>query len=162
MNKLKIITGADNPILRRRSEDVQKFDGSLKKFAKALREKMLEADGLGLAAPQVSENIRVIAVTLGYGTDKKVVVAMVNPVIVYHGEETVLGEEGCLSLPGIYGKVDRWKELTVEFADVSGVKQILNLSDLDARVVQHEIDHLDGVMFIDRMKKGEKVGDLLL
>ncbi len=162
MAKLKIITGADNPILRKRSVEVKKFDARLKKFAKDLRAKMVEADGLGLAAPQVSENIRVVVVTLNHGKSNAVAVTMVNPVIMWHSEEMVVREEGCLSLPGQYGKVERWKELHVEFRDVEGERHVLKLAELDARVMQHEVDHIDGVLFVDRLGEKEKTEDLLM
>lgn len=149
---LKIQTGEKNPILRKKSVDVKKFDADLKKFAKNLRETMSKKDGLGLAAPQVGENIRVISVAMNYGGDNKVVVVMVNPVILWHDEEILIAEEGCLSLPGIFKNVERFKELKVEFFTVEGERSILKLEGLNARVIQHEIDHLDGVLFIDRAR----------
>lgn len=156
MAKLKIVTGEKNPILRAVSEPVKKFDASLKKFAKDLKETMIKAKGLGIAAPQVGKNIRVFIATLNYKTDSQVIVTMVNPEIVAHGKETEVGEEGCLSLPGKYGNVERFKRVTVEFFDPDGGLQVFELSGLNARVAQHENDHINGVLFIDRMKKAEE------
>lgn len=150
---LKIQTGEKNPILRKMSVEVKKFDANLKKFVKNLRETMIKKDGLGLAAPQVGENIRAITVAMNYGGDNKVVVAMVNPVILWHDDKILIAEEGCLSLPGIFKNVERFKELEVEFFTVEGERSILKLEGLNARVIQHEIDHLDGVLFIDRVKE---------
>ncbi len=156
MAKLQIITGENNPILRTKSVKVSKFDGELKKFVKDLKKIMVEKDGLGLAAPQVSKNIRVICITLNYGTPNATVIPMINPEILKLSEETEVREEGCLSLPGIFGKVERAKKITVEFLSDDGDKMILNLETLNARVVLHEVDHLNGVLFIDKVT--EKAG----
>lgn len=153
MAKLKIITGENNPILRTVSEPVKKFDESLKKFAKDLKKTMIKAKGLGIAAPQVDKNIRVFIATLNYKTDSQVIVTMVNPEIVAHSKETEVGEEGCLSLPGKFGNVERFKRVTVEFFDPDGGGQMLELSGLNARVVQHETDHINGILFVDRMQE---------
>lgn len=155
MAKLKIVTGENNPILRAMSVPVKKLDAGLKKFVKELKETMVAAKGLGIAAPQVGKNIRVFLVVMNYDTDHQVTVTMVNPEIVSHGAEVYEAEEGCLSLPGVYGQVERFKKVTVSFFGVDGVQQVLNLSGLNARVVQHENDHIDGVLFIDRMKEKE-------
>ncbi|MBI4975741.1 peptide deformylase [Candidatus Peregrinibacteria bacterium] len=159
---LKIITGEDNKILRTRSSVVLKFDARLKKFARDLKETMIKRDGLGLASPQVAQNIRVIVVTFNYKRENERIVAMVNPDIVEKSDEMEIGEEGCLSLPGRFGKVTRHKMIVVEFSDLEGIKQVLKLAGLNARVVQHECDHLDGVLFVDKMVKGEKEENLLI
>lgn len=156
MAKLKIITGENNPILRAVSVPVKKFDAGLKKFAKELRQAMFEANGLGIAAPQVAKNIRVFIVILNYKTDNQLVLPMVNPEIISHGEAVTIAEEGCLSLPGIFGKVERYKTIKVEFFDLDGARHALKLSDLNARVVQHENDHLNGVLFIDKLNKNQE------
>lgn len=156
MKKLKIITGADNPILRAVSEPVASFDDDLRKFVKQMDVAMVAAKGLGIAAPQVGRNVRVFLAVLNYGTKEQVTVTMVNPKIVAHSADKEPGEEGCLSLPGIYGQVERFRELVVEFADLEGAKHSLILEGLNARVVQHENDHIDGILFIDRIKQMEE------
>lgn len=156
MAKLKIITGEHNPILRAMSEKVKKFDAGLKKFAQDLKETMIKAKGLGIAAPQVGKNIRVFIAILNYKTESQVIMTMVNPEIITHSEETEIGEEGCLSLPGKFGNVERFKRVTVEFFDPDGGRQVFELSGLNARVVQHETDHINGVLFIDKMKEAEE------
>lgn len=161
MPKLKIITGENHPILRAVAKPVKKFDGALKKFARDLKAAMIAAKGLGIAAPQVGESIRLFWVILNFDTDHEINVAMVNPDIISHGAKMLLAEEGCLSLPGVYGNVKRYKDIIVEFFDLDGGRQRLELSGLNARVVQHEKDHLDGVLFIDLMSKSEKQKDLL-
>ena len=162
MAKLKIVTGEDNDILRAKSKPILKFDGALKKFVKSMKDTMIGANGLGIAAPQVGKNIRVFLVTLGVKTKEEQVVTMVNPEILKFSKETAVDEEGCLSLPGRYGKVRRSVRVQVQFFAVDGVRQVLDLADLDARVVQHELDHLDGVLFIDKLAKGEEEENLLV
>ncbi|MFA6917915.1 MAG: peptide deformylase [Candidatus Gracilibacteria bacterium] len=153
---LEIQTGENNPILRTKSVRVGKINAVLKKFAKDMRETMIAKDGLGLAAPQVGENLRMIIVTMNYGASNAIVMTMINPEILSHGEEVYIAEEGCLSLPKRFENVERFKEVVVEFTDLDGGEHTLKLANLDARVVQHEVDHLDGVLFIDRVRGADK------
>ncbi|MDA1061023.1 MAG: peptide deformylase [bacterium] len=162
MKKLKIITGAENPILRAKSVPVKHFDEGLKKFVLQMKKSMESAKGLGIAAPQVGKNIRVFWVVLNYDKKDQVAVAMVNPKIVSRSRDTEIGEEGCLSLPGVYGKVERFREITVEYFDLDEVRHSLTLEGLDARVVLHENDHIDGILFIDRIKAMDEKKDLAL
>lgn len=162
MAKLEIITGENNPILRARSVEIADFNDGLKKIAEDLIDTMKTAKGLGIAAPQVGKNIRIFIATLGYKTPAQKIVPMVNPVILSHSADMEIDEEGCLSLPGIYGKVERFRGVKVEFFDLEGQKQTLELEGLDARVVQHETDHLNGVLFIDRMKEAEERAGLVI
>lgn len=162
MTKLKIVTGENNPILRAMSEPVKKFDSGLKKFVRDLKDTMVAANGLGIAAPQVGKNVRVFIVTLAFDKKERTSLVMINPVILWKSDEMELGEEGCLSLPGVYGKVLRHAQIKVEFFNIDGSRQELDLTGLDARVVQHENDHIDGTLFVDRMKKNQEKEDLLL
>ncbi len=152
MKNLAIITGEDNKILRTKSVEVKRFDTSLKKLVKAMKSTMAEANGLGLAAPQVGENIRLCIITLNYNTTSEMVIPIVNPEIINKSEDIDLDEEGCLSLPGVYAKVWRNKAVTLRFDDLEGNTHVLELEGLNSREVQHEIDHLDGVLFIDRVE----------
>ncbi len=161
MKTLKIETGENNAVLRNKSVEVKKFDSGLKKLAKTMKETMVKASGLGLAAPQVAENIRLIIVTLGFKTDSERILAMVNPRILEYSGDFEVGEEGCLSLPGIWDKVERHHSIVVEFFDVEGARQVMELESLDARVVQHEMDHLDGVLFTDRVRELKEKGLVL-
>ncbi len=156
MAKLTIQTGADNPILRTVSKPVKVFDSGLKKLVKDMKQTMVAAKGLGLAAPQVGVNKRVFLITLDYGKKGEKVLVMVNPKIRFLDDgdgafEMIVDEEGCLSLPGIWAKVERYRHIEVTFYDESGTHQILQLSDLNAREVQHENDHLDAVLFTDKL-----------
>lgn len=151
MKRLEIVQGADNPILRAMSKPVERFDSGLKKFVKQMREAMVRAKGIGIAAPQVGENIRVFLAVLDQGKATEVTIPMVNPEITEWSEEKDIDEEGCLSLPGAYGKVARALRVKIVFFDLEGGRQMMELSGLNARVVQHELDHLDGVLFIDKL-----------
>ncbi len=153
MKKLKIVTGEDNPILRAVSSEVRNFNSELKSFVKAMKVAMEKAKGLGIAAPQVGKNIRVFLTTLNFRKKDEILVAMVNPVIEKFSEEKEIDEEGCLSLPNRYGKVERSKSVKVKFQDLDGNWQKMELEGLNARVVQHELDHLNGVLFIDKEVK---------
>ncbi len=142
---LTIQTGADNAILRQKSKPVNGIDKEILKFIKAMEKTMKKSKGIGLAAPQVGVGKRIILVTL----NEKKVVPMINPEILNHSDINEFAEEGCLSLPGKWGEIRRSKEIVVQFLDKKNQSQTLNLEGLNARVVQHEIDHLDGVLFTD-------------
>ncbi len=151
MAKLKIITGENNPILRAGGVSVKKFDNELKKLVKDMKETMIKASGLGLAAPQVGVNLRIFVLILDYKKRDERIIAMINPEILEHSLDSEIAEEGCLSIPNLFAKVERWRGVKVAFFDVEGTRQILELEGLDAREVQHEYDHLDGVLFVDRL-----------
>ncbi len=142
---MKIFTGEKNKVLRGTAVPVEKVDDEIIDLADKMFEAMQEK-GIGLAAPQVGVPKRVILVTLG-----KKVHLMVNPEILSFSAECEIEEEGCLSLPNQFGKVSRAKRVVVKYLDVNGQEQEREVSDLDARVVQHEIDHLNGVLFTDRL-----------
>lgn len=151
MAVLTIEKGTDNVILRAVSAPVKKIDKKLAKFLDDMKDTMFDAEGIGLAAPQVSKNIRVVICRFNYDTKNEVIVDMVNPVIIDHSEEKDVHEEGCLSLPGKYDKVARYTWLTVKYLDRKGRENILKLSGLNARIVQHEVDHIDGKLYVDRV-----------
>ncbi|MFH0776255.1 MAG: peptide deformylase [Patescibacteria group bacterium] len=151
--KLKIETGPDNPILRKKSVKIAKFDKKLKKFLREMAEIMLAKDGVGLAAPQVGVNERAVILNLKIAPKKWQTVALVNPEILDASLELICAEEGCLSLPKIWGEVERFENVTLKFWDENGTPRILELEGINARAAQHEIDHLDGILFIDRAKK---------
>ncbi len=157
---LKIETGSDNPILRKKSVKISKFDKKLKKFAKEMIEAMLKKDGLGLAAPQVGVNERLVILNFQLdlpagrqGMKNYKPVVLVNPGIVDASVEVIETEEGCLSLPGIFGKVKRYETVTVKFQDEDGNKRVLDLDGLNSRAIQHEIDHIDGILFVDKVAR---------
>lgn len=149
---LPIYTGTENDVLRQVAKPVQQVTKKHQKLIKNMKDTMVNAHGLGLAAPQVGVSERILIANFQWG--KKVgqdeqKVAIINPEIIGHSEEIVLGEEGCLSLPEVFAKVKRYQAITLKFLDENGKERIMELEDLNARIVQHEIDHLDGKLFVD-------------
>lgn len=153
MALLKVETGTDNQKLRQISQPVRKVDKNILKLIKNMEATMEKESGCGLAAPQVGELLRVVIVMLNQQTDQEVIIPMINPEIVFHSEEMEVGEEGCLSVPDYFDEVKRYKDIVVKYQDAKGREQMLKLSDLNARVVQHEIDHLNGILFVDKLVK---------
>lgn len=151
MKKLKIVTGKDEPILRTVCDPVVHFDGDLVRKVEQMKQAMKKARGIGIAAPQVGLNMRVFLAVLDEGKSTQVTIPMVNPEIVSKSMETAVAEEGCLSLPGMWGKVERAVKVTVKFFTLDGSEQQMDLEHLNARVVLHELDHLNGVLFIDKL-----------
>ncbi|MFL5628613.1 MAG: peptide deformylase [Ktedonobacteraceae bacterium] len=150
----KIIT-AENPILRRKAKKIHRFDPSIAKLADDMFETMHEAGGVGLAAPQIAQSIRIFVAEY---EDHKV--AMVNPEIV-KAEGEVLGTEGCLSIPGYAGdNIRRAEKVVVKGQDVRGKAMKVNAEGWFARVLQHEIDHLDGILFLDRLDRPEDLREV--
>jgi len=136
-------------VLRQKAEKVSKFDENLRKMVTRMFKLMYEGGetgGVGLAAPQIGISKSILVYDIGRRSG-----VLVNPKIVAHSEETEIGEEGCLSVPGIYGPVKRYKWIIVEYQDLNGRKKKEKFEDFDARVIQHEMDHLDGILFVDKI-----------
>lgn len=144
MAVLPIVKGADTPILRQKTKNVLKVTKEVLKLIRDMKSTVKAADGLGLAAPQVGESLRVCLVQM-HGK----MTPLVNPKILWTSDELALMEEGCLSLPGINVDVPRAVEIKVRYLDEKGKEQERHLHDLDARVVQHEVDHLEGILIVD-------------
>ena len=139
--------------LRKKSKPVKSFDKKLYTLLDDMAETMYDAPGVGLAAPQVGENIRVIVVDINIQEEQeKDLKELINPKIV-ESKGTQISEEGCLSVPGFMGNIKRKEDIVVEALDRNGEEVVIEASDLLSRVLQHEIDHLDGVLFFDRMSK---------
>lgn len=145
-----------HPVLRARARTVDKLEiktPAVQEFIDSMVDTMFEYSGVGLAAPQVHESLRIFVAMLdsdGQGEGDAVV--FVNPEITVVGDQTVEGWEGCLSIPDIRGRVPRAQHIRVTALDRNAKRFELDLKDFPARVVQHETDHLDGVLFFDRMK----------
>lgn len=152
MSLLKIRVYGD-PVLRDAAEDVSDFGESLETLARDMVQTMIKEDGIGLAAPQVgiSERFLVMGIPGEKESDPRSIYALANPRIVEESEETVVMEEGCLSLPGINEDVIRPERVVVEYQDLQGNPQRLEADGMLARVVQHEMDHLDGVLIVDHI-----------
>lgn len=144
MSKLKIQTGVKNEILRTKSLPVKKISRDVKKLLTDMKQTLAAEKGLGLAAPQVGKNIRAVIVKI-----EETYVPMINPEITRRSKEKEICEEGCLSLPKQYRHISRALRVTVAFSDIKGGEHVLHLEKLSARVIQHEVDHLDGILISD-------------
>lgn len=143
-----------HPVLRDRARAVTKAefgDVRFQQFIDDMIETMHEYSGVGLAAPQVHRDLRVFVAIIGEGEDAEAT-ALVNPIITPLADAMVEGWEGCLSIPDIRGRVPRWQHIRVQAQDRRGRQISIEARDFPARVIQHEADHLDGVLFFDRMK----------
>jgi peptide deformylase len=136
-----------DPVLRLRAREVEQFDDDLKRLVERMLRLMQDANGVGLAANQVGTIRRVFVFQPDPDSEP---VAIVNPVIVERGGEAVSDEEGCLSMQGVQVPVDRALTVRLEGRDPDGGEISIDLSELGARVAQHELDHLDGVLILDR------------
>jgi peptide deformylase len=147
-----------DPILRRRAAEVREFGGALHAEAEAMVDTMQRESGVGLAAPQVGLEKRLL-VALNMETaedDDAEAIVMANPEVMHRSRETWVMEEGCLSIPGIRGDVTRPERVTVRFQDLDGETYTVEAEGMFARILQHEIDHLDGKLFIDYLSAAEK------
>lgn len=144
MAVLPIITGSDTEVLRTKTKPVAKVTKEIKKLIKDMYDTVQKAEGLGIAAPQVNASLRLCLANINGK-----MTPLINPEILWKSEETSVMEEGCLSLPNQNVDVERAVEMSVRFLTEKGQEQELRLHDLDARVVQHEVDHLDGVLIVD-------------
>jgi peptide deformylase len=158
MTVKKILTiNKHDKVLHTRSEPVKKINRDVKQLIEDIRDTIEANPAVGLAAPQIGVLKRVVGVRLSYeaGQEKEQMsppLILINPEIVDQGEETEEAEEGCLSIPGMVGLVERRLKLTVRYLDEKGKRQERALNGWDARVVQHEIDHLDGILYLERLK----------
>lgn len=156
----RIQTGMNNPILRQVSENVEEISEDLVEFCDKLLVAMVENKWVGLAAPQVGENIRVIATSQREERPKKNkllwTTIMINPKIIDRSKEMILWEEACISLPNCTGMVRRHKSIQVEFRTPANKKQKQKYKDFNAVIIQHEMDHLDGVLFMDKVQPEKK------
>src|SRR4030043_281834 len=152
---LKIVT-LPQTVLRHKARKVSDFGPDLQSLVNDMIEAMRQAPGVGLAAPQVGESSRLIVVEYSDEENDEVppkLYVMVNPEITRASQETVLGTEGCLSVPGIQGDVERLEAITVKGLNRHGHPMTVKAKGWLARIFQHEIDHLDGVLFVDRAEK---------
>lgn len=147
---LKLVT-IPNPILNKKTTLVKEFDAGLQKLVAEMIETCRASNGIGLAAPQIGKSIRLCIINLEHmGLEP---FALVNPKIVKKSWKKIILEEGCLSIPGVFGLVKRPVKIVVEAQNLDGKKSKLTADGLLARVIQHEIDHLDGILFTSKMIK---------
>jgi peptide deformylase len=158
MNELAPIIQLGNPILRQKAvfvENVQ--DEKIQNLINELITSVAQANGVGIAAPQIAASYRLFIVAsrpnkrYPYAPEMPAT-AMINPQIIAHSSEMVKGWEGCLSVPGIRGLVPRYQTIEIEYTDRNGNLQKQELTDFVARIFQHEYDHLEGLVFLDRVE----------
>jgi peptide deformylase len=161
MNDSLSIIKLGNPALRQSSCFVENLkDARIQKLIDDLMVTVKETNGVGIAAPQVAALHRLFIVASRPNprypnAPLMEPIAMINPKIIEHSAETVKGWEGCLSVPGIRGLVPRYKYITVEYTDRNGDLKNVKLEDFVARIFQHEHDHLDGIVFLDRVESSQ-------
>lgn len=161
------ITLYEEPILRTKGKEITSFDEDLRDLAQKMIETMRKADGIGIAAQQVGQALQVCIVDMSEceidfdyrlngrrpPIDLIMPMAMVNPELGFIESPKIASDEGCLSFPGIRGDVRRPDKIRVKFQDLNGANHVLECNGLFSRCVQHEVDHLNGILFIDRMSK---------
>ena len=153
MNKniMKIVI-YPNPLLRKKAKKIKEITPEIHELTKRMIQIMIKEDGVGLAAPQVGISKRMIIVQGEKGPE-----VFLNPRIIFKSKEKELAEEGCLSLPGLFLEVKRSRKVKVEFTDLEGERYVLSAEGIMARIFQHEIDHLNGILFIDRIPFWQKI-----
>ena len=153
---LRQILTEPNEILRQKSLAVDKVDTNIQKLMDDMLETMYAAPGIGLAAIQVGVPKRIIVLDTAQKEGTKSPIFIVNPEIIEKSEANSTYEEGCLSVPNYFAEIDRPKECEVEYLDYNGEKKLLKAKGLLATCIQHEMDHLEGILFIDYLSKLKK------
>ena len=142
-----------DPVLRQLSRPVERVDDQLRRLADDMLETMYDAPGIGLAAIQIGEPLRMLVIDLSKDDEPNAPHVFINPEIAATGEDVSVYEEGCLSIPDYYAEVERPATITVRYLDRDGREQTMDADGLMATCLQHEIDHLNGVLFIDHISK---------
>jgi len=155
MTLRKILTEPD-PFLRQKSSNVDNVSDEIRSLMDDMLETMYNAPGIGLAAIQVGVPKRVIVMDLSRDDDKKNPLYFVNPVMITNSDNKAAYEEGCLSVPGQFAEINRPDKCKVKYLDYDGNEKILDAEGLLATCIQHEIDHLEGILFIDYLSKLKK------
>ena len=155
MSQRKIVIEPD-PILRKKSEMLEKVDDELRALLDDMLETMYDAPGIGLAAVQIGILKRLIVLDISKDKEKKNPLFLINPEIISLSKKTSVHEEGCLSLPGYFAEIERPAECQIKFIDYNGKEKELKANGLLATCIQHEVDHLNGVLFIDYLSKLKK------
>ena len=145
----------NDPILRKKCEEVEEITTEIKTLIDTMAETMEKNQGVGLAAPQIGISKRIIV--MKRDTEKSRLLALVNPRIIKKSTETDMQEEGCLSFPDIFLGITRAREVEVEGLDGDGRKITIQANGLVARIFQHEVDHIDGILFFNRLSFIEKI-----
>jgi len=145
-----------DPILRKKSDILEKVDDELRILLDDMLETMYAAPGIGLAAVQIGILKRLIVIDISKDKEKKNPIFLINPEIISKSKNTSIYEEGCLSLPGHFAEIERPEECQIRYIDYDGKKKEMKANGLLATCIQHEIDHLNGILFIDYLSKLKK------
>ena len=155
MTQRKIVIEPD-PILREKSASLEKVDDEIRALLDDMLETMYAAPGIGLAAVQVGILKRLIVIDISKDEEKKNPLILINPEIISRSQKKSIYEEGCLSLPGHFAEIERPAECEIKFVDYNGKEKKLHAKGLLATCIQHEVDHLNGILFIDYLSKLKK------
>lgn len=142
-----------DPLLRQVSKPIERFDADTKRLASDMFEAMYDAPGIGLAAIQVGIDRRMLVIDVAREGEEKQPLVFINPTVVASSDERSVYEEGCLSIPDYYAEVERPAKVTVDYFDADGARHTVEADGLLATCLQHEIDHLNGVLFIDYISR---------
>lgn len=142
-----------DPLLRQISKPVESFDADLRKFSADMLDTMYDAPGIGLAAIQIGTPLQMLVIDLAKEDEPKAPQVYINPKVLWSSDERNVYEEGCLSIPDYYAEVERPKQVRVSYLDIDGKAQEVDADGLLATCLQHEIDHLNGVLFIDYISR---------
>lgn len=162
MAELLEVAQVGNPILRQIAQPIDRFDEPVQTLVDNLMATLLQSNGVGIAAPQVAASCRVVIIASRPNprypnAPEMEPTVMINPRIVSTSEERVKDWEGCLSVPGIRGLVPRYQAIAIEYCDRQGKLQEQHLTDFVARIFQHELDHLNGLVFLDRLETTQDI-----
>lgn len=147
-----------DPVLRRETAPITEFDEALAEVVEGMLARMFASKGVGLAGPQVGLSRRIFVFNPeGDPAKPELNRVMINPLITRRGGKRTFHEEGCLSLPGVYAEIQRPESCTIEYRDAAGTARTEELEGFVARIVQHEYDHLEGVLIVDRMTPADKL-----
>jgi len=157
-----------NPVLRKKAIEVTVVTDEIRELAEEMFESMYEERGVGLAAEQVGRTERMFVIDIPPDSDMdengerenpgvEMPLVFINPKITGHTNDVQVGPEGCLSFPDIFANVERWYEVDAEYIDLDGVPRMIHAKGLLSRAIQHELDHLDGILLVDRMSHVKKV-----
>ena len=155
MSKRNIVIEPD-PILRKKSSVLEKVNSEIRNLLDDMLQTMYEAPGIGLAAVQIGILKRIIVIDISKEEEEKKPIFLINPEITFRSKKTSVYEEGCLSLPGHFAEIERPAECHLNFIDYNGKRKELKAKGLLATCIQHEIDHLNGILFIDYLSKLKK------
>ena len=144
-------------VLRQIASPIENINQDIVTLVDRLKETMVSAKGLGLAANQIGVPLRAFAIDMTHFDVLAEPEVLINPEVVDLGTSIINGEEGCLSFPGLFQLIDRPEKLSLKYLDINGEEKFLDAEGLKARVMLHEIDHLDGILFIDKLNAGQRL-----